>query len=64
MKLTGGKTLYCDAGWRVLSFLQLTTDEGLTEVAEYNECYGSPGLTGVIERLVAHARVWQVAGLA
>jgi galactonate dehydratase len=53
MKLTGCKTFHCDAGWRVFSFLQLTTDEGLTGIAEYNECYGSPGLTGVIERLVA-----------
>ena len=53
MKLTGCKTLHCDAGWRVFSFLQLTTDAGLTGIAEYNECYGSPGLTGVIERLVA-----------
>lgn len=52
MKLTGYETLHCDAGWRVFSFLKLTTDEGLTGVAEYNECYGSPGLTGVIERLV------------
>jgi L-alanine-DL-glutamate epimerase-like enolase superfamily enzyme len=52
MKLTGYETLHCDAGWRVFSFLKLTTDEGLTGIAEYNACYGSPGLTGVIERLV------------
>jgi L-alanine-DL-glutamate epimerase-like enolase superfamily enzyme len=52
MKLTGYETLHCDAGWRVFSFLKLTTDAGLTGIAEYNECYGSPGLTGVIERLV------------
>ncbi len=51
MKLTGYETLHCDAGWRVFSFLKLTTDEGLTGIAEYNECYGSPGLSGVIERL-------------
>ena len=51
MKLTGSETLHCDAGWRVFSFLKLTTDEGLTGIAEYNACYGSPGLTGVIERL-------------
>jgi L-alanine-DL-glutamate epimerase-like enolase superfamily enzyme len=51
MKLTGYETLHCDAGWRVFSFLKLTTDEGLTGIAEYNACYGSPGLTGVIERL-------------
>lgn len=53
MKLTGAKTLHCAAGWRVFSFLQLTTDEGLTGISEYNECYGSPGLSGVIERLAA-----------
>ena len=52
MKLTGYETLHCDAGWRVFSFLKLTTDEGLTGIAEYNECYGSPGLSGVIERLI------------
>jgi galactonate dehydratase len=53
MQLTGYETLHCDAGWRVFSFLKLTTDAGLTGIAEYNECYGSPGLTGVIERLAA-----------
>jgi L-alanine-DL-glutamate epimerase-like enolase superfamily enzyme len=53
MKLTGYETLHCDAGWRVFSFLKLTTDEGLTGISEYNACYGSPGLTEVIERLAA-----------
>jgi L-alanine-DL-glutamate epimerase-like enolase superfamily enzyme len=53
MKLTGYETLHCDAGWRAFSFLKLTTDEGLTGISEYNACYGSPGLTGVIERLAA-----------
>ncbi|MCB1742972.1 MAG: mandelate racemase/muconate lactonizing enzyme family protein [Gammaproteobacteria bacterium] len=51
MKLKSYKTLHCDAGWRYFSFLKLTTDDGLTGIAEYNECYGSPGLTRVIERL-------------
>ena len=53
MQLTGYETLHCDVGWQVFSFLKLTTDAGLTGVSEYNECYGSPGLTGVIERLAA-----------
>lgn len=53
MKLTRYETLHCDAGWRVFSFLKLTADNGLSGIAEYNECYGSPGLTGVIERLAA-----------
>ena len=51
MKLTGYETLHCDAGWRNFSFLKLTTDEGLTGISEYNEGYGSHGLTGVIEKL-------------
>ncbi len=53
MKVTGCETLHCDAGWRDFSFLKLETNEGITGVAEFNECYGSPGLGGVIERLVA-----------
>ena len=31
----------------------MTTDSGITGISEYNECYGSPGLSGVIERVVA-----------
>ena len=54
MKVTGCETLHCDAGWRDFSFLKVTTDEGITGISEYNECYGSPGLSGVIERVVAN----------
>ena len=54
MKVTGCETLHCDAGWRDFSFLKVTTDEGITGVSEFNECYGSPGLGGVIERVVAN----------
>jgi len=28
------------------------TDENITGISEYNECYGSPGLSGIIRRLV------------
>ena len=48
MKLKGYETLHCDAGWRNFSFLKLSTDEGLTGISEYNEGYGSLGLTSVI----------------
>jgi hypothetical protein len=34
MRLTGYETLHCDAGWRVFSFLKLTTEAGLTGVIE------------------------------
>ena len=52
MKITGCETLHCGAGWRNFSFLKLNTDDGVTGIAEYNESYGSKGLTGVIEALV------------
>ena len=51
MKLTGYEILHCDAGWRTFSFLKLTTDAGPHGISEYNESYGSPGLSGVIENL-------------
>ena len=51
MKVSAFETLHCDAGWRVLSFLKLSTDDGLVGWSEYNESYGSPGLTAVIEQL-------------
>ena len=52
MKITGCETLHCGAGWRNFSFLKITTDSGLTGISEYNESYGSKGLTGVIEALM------------
>ena len=52
MKITGCQTLHCDAGWRNFSFLKLQTDDGLVGISEYNESYGSKGLTAVIEALV------------
>lgn len=51
MKVKRIETIHCDGGWRVLSFLKVTTDSGLTGWSEYNECYGSQGLTGVISGL-------------
>ena len=51
MKITAIEDLHCDAGWRVWSFLKITTDEGVTGWAEYNESYGSKGLTEVIRRM-------------
>ena len=51
MKITAIEDLHCDAGWRVWSFLKITTDDGVIGWAEYNESYGSKGLTEVIRRL-------------
>jgi L-alanine-DL-glutamate epimerase-like enolase superfamily enzyme len=43
--------LHADAGWRTLSFLKVTTDSGLVGWSEYNEGYGSRGLTAVIHAI-------------
>src|SRR6201982_185050 len=51
MKIVKVEDLHCDAGWRVNSFLKITTDEGITGWSEYMEGYGAQGLTGVIQKL-------------
>jgi L-alanine-DL-glutamate epimerase-like enolase superfamily enzyme len=51
MKITKIEDLHCDAGWRVNSFLKVTTDEGIVGWSEYMEGYGAPGLTGVIRKI-------------
>jgi galactonate dehydratase len=52
MKITAIETLRADAGWRMFSFLKIMTDSGIVGWSEYNESFGSPGLSGVIEKLV------------
>lgn len=51
MKITRIEDLHADAGWRVFSFLKIETDEGVVGYSEYNESYGSKGLTSVILKL-------------
>jgi galactonate dehydratase len=51
MKVTGLEVLRCDAGWRNYYFLKLSTDSGITGWSEFDEGFGSPGITAVIERL-------------
>jgi L-alanine-DL-glutamate epimerase-like enolase superfamily enzyme len=51
MKIVKIEDLHCNAGWRDFSFLKITTDEGLIGWSEYNEGYGSAGLTAVIRRM-------------
>jgi L-alanine-DL-glutamate epimerase-like enolase superfamily enzyme len=51
MKIVKIEDLHCDAGWRVNSFLKITTDDGIVGWSEYMEGYGAQGLTGVIRKL-------------
>lgn len=51
MKITKIEDLHCNAGWRNLSFLKIETDAGITGWSEFNESYGSVGLSAVIAGL-------------
>ena len=51
MRIAKIEDLHCDAGWRTWSFLKITTDDGVVGWSEYNESYGSRGLTAVIQKL-------------
>jgi len=51
VKVTGLETLHCDAGWRNYHFLKLSTADGIVGWSEYDEGFGSPGVSTVIEWL-------------
>ena len=51
MKIERIESLHCDAGWRVFSFLKIATSDGVIGYSEYNESYGSRGVSRVIEEL-------------
>ena len=51
MKITKIEDLHADGGWRTLSFLKITTDEGIVGWAETSEGMAGPGLVMVIRRL-------------
>src|ERR1700685_249829 len=51
MKIERVETFQADAGWRMFSFLKITTDDGIIGWSEFNERFGSIGLCDVIRRL-------------
>ena len=54
MRIAKIETLQADAGWRVFSFLKLTTDEGLVGWSEYIDNFGVAGsVTALIPRYAA-----------
>ena len=53
MNITAIETLHCDAGWRNFSFVKLTTDNSLVGWSEFQEGFGSPGVSAAIEGLQA-----------
>src|SRR5581483_4049142 len=51
--ITNVELLACDAGWRNYHFVKLTTEDGAIGWSEYDEGFGSPGVSAAIERLSA-----------
>ncbi len=45
------QTLSCSAGWRNYYFVKLVTDEGIVGWSEFDEGFGSPGVSAVIAAL-------------
>jgi galactonate dehydratase len=50
MKIAKLEDFHADGGWRTLSFLKLTTDEGLVGWSEFNDGFGAGGTADVIRR--------------
>jgi galactonate dehydratase len=48
MKIVKLEDMHADAGWRTLSFLKVTTDEGLVGWAEYAEGFGVGGVSDLL----------------
>ena len=51
MRIESVQTRHCDAGWRDYNFVKLTTSDGVTGWSEYDEDFGSPGVTSAVEHL-------------
>ena len=48
-KIRSVELLHCDAGWRNYHFTKITADDGTVGWSEYDEGFGSPGVSAVIE---------------
>jgi L-alanine-DL-glutamate epimerase-like enolase superfamily enzyme len=49
--VTAVETRHCDAGWRNYHFCRISTDEGIVGWSEFDEGFGSPGVSAVIEAI-------------
>lgn len=50
MRIAKLETLQADGGWRVWSFLKITTDDGLVGWSEYAEGFGAGGVSELISK--------------
>ena len=56
MRVHSLETRHCDAGWRSYHFVKVTTDGGVVGWSEYDEDFGSAGVTASIEHLAPRVR--------
>ncbi len=47
--VTAVETRHCDAGWRNYHFCKVSTDAGIVGWSEFDEGFGSPGVSAVID---------------
>ena len=50
MKIVKIEDFHADGGWRTLSYLKISTDEGIVGWAEFNEGFGVGGASDIIRR--------------
>lgn len=51
MRISKIETLACDAGWRDYQFVKLTTDDGIVGWSQFDEGFGSPGVSNIISTI-------------
>ena len=51
MKIAKIETRHCDAGWRNYHFVKVTTESGIVGWSEFDEGFGSPGVSQVVEAM-------------
>ncbi|WP_375430636.1 mandelate racemase/muconate lactonizing enzyme family protein [uncultured Friedmanniella sp.] len=54
MRIGQVEPIACDLGWRTISFLKITTDDGIVGWSEYSESFGNQGLGSVISSLTPY----------
>jgi hypothetical protein len=59
-KIRDVRVLSCSASWRNYFFLKITTEDGVVGWSEFDEGFGSPGVSAVIEQL-SHRLIGQSA---
>lgn len=54
MQIVEVEPIVCDLGWRTISFLKISTDDGIVGWSEYSESFGNQGLGAVISSLTPY----------